>query len=90
LPILYIYRNVSFALSYRENEIDIGLRFLIPIEHKQKVFGKINYQTTDYGYLNKFKVKENENQRIMPLVNIIKRMDNVLNSFKTNEEHTTE
>lgn len=39
----------------------------------------------DHKYLNKSKVKENENQRMTPLVNIIKRMDNVLNSFKTND-----
>lgn len=58
---------------------------MIPIEYKQKFFGQINYQTTDYGYLNKLKAKENENQQMMPLVNIIKRMDNVLNSFKNNE-----
>lgn len=69
---------------YRENEIEVGLRFLIPIEHKQKLFGKVNYQTADYGYLNKLKSIENDNKHMMPLVNIIKRMDNVLNSFKTN------
>jgi len=83
LPILRVYRNLKFAFHYRENETDIGLRFLIPIEHKQNLFGKINYQTTDYGYLNK--LKGNENQHMMPLVNIIKRMDNVLNLFKINE-----
>ncbi|VVC36248.1 WD40/YVTN repeat-like-containing domain,WD40 repeat, conserved site,WD40 repeat,WD40-repeat-containing [Cinara cedri] len=75
---------VYVAQYKKENEKDIGLRFLIPIEHKQKVFRKINYQTTAYGYLDKTKAKENENQRMMPLVNIIKKMDSVLNSFKTN------
>jgi len=75
----------TFSIYFRENKIDIGLRFLIPNEHKQKIFEKNNYLRTDYGYLNKFKAKENENQRIMPLVNIIKRMDSVLNSFQTNE-----
>lgn len=54
------------------------------MEHKQKVFKKINHQTTDYEYLDKSKARENNNQRMMPLVNIIKKMDNVLNSFKTN------
>jgi len=58
---------------------------LIPIEHKQKVFGHINHHTAEYGYLNKIKTKENDNQRMMPLVNIIKRMDSVLNSFKIKE-----
>lgn len=58
---------------------------MVPTEHKQKLFGQINYQTTDYGYLNKLKEKGTENQQMMPLVNIIKRMDNVLNSFKTDE-----
>jgi len=59
---------------------------LIPIEHKQKVFGhNINHQTAEYGYLNKLKAKEHDSQRMMPLVNIIKRMDSVLNSFKIKE-----
>lgn len=49
------------------------------------MFEKINYETTDYEYLNKSKEKDIENQRMMPIVNIIKRMDNVLNSFKTND-----
>lgn len=78
-------KNFIFVLCSRENETDIGLRFLIPIKQKQKIFGQINYQTTDYGYVNKLKAKRNENQQMMPLVNIIKKMDNVLNSFNTNE-----
>lgn len=57
---------------------------MIPIEHKKKGFRKNNYQSTDYEYLDKSKAKENDNQRMMPLVNIIKKMDNVLSSFKTN------
>lgn len=58
---------------------------MIPKEHTQKVYRNINYQATDYaGYLDRVKSKENDNQRMMPLVNIIKRMDNVINSFKTN------
>lgn len=61
------------------------MRFLIPIEHKQKVFEHINHQTAEYEYLNKLKTKEHDNQRMMPLVNIIKRMDTVLNSFKIKE-----
>ncbi|KAF0764459.1 jouberin-like [Aphis craccivora] len=76
---------IYVAQYKKENKTDIGLRFLIPIEHKQKVFEHINHQTTEYEYLNKLKAKEHDNQRIMPLVNIIKRMDNVLNSFKTKE-----
>ncbi|XP_027847317.2 jouberin-like [Aphis gossypii] len=76
---------IYIAQYKKENETDIGLRFLIPVEHKQKVFEHINHQTAEYEYLNKLKAKEHDNQRIMPLVNIIKRMDNVLNSFKTKE-----
>ena len=58
---------------------------MIPIEQKQKVFGHINHQIAEYGYLNKSKAKDHDNQRMMPLVNIIKRMDSVLNSFKIKE-----
>ncbi|XP_022168434.1 jouberin-like [Myzus persicae] len=76
---------VYVAQYQKENETDIGLRFLIPVEHKQKVFGHINHHTAEYGYLNKLKAKEHDNQRMMPLVNIIKRMDSVLNSFKIKE-----
>lgn len=61
------------------------MRFLIPVEHKQKVFGHINHQIAEYGYLNKLKANEHDSQRMMPLVNIIKRMDSVLNSFKIRE-----
>ncbi|CAI6342730.1 unnamed protein product [Macrosiphum euphorbiae] len=76
---------IYVAQYKKENETDIGLRFLIPIEHKQKVFGHISHQTAEYGYLNKLKAKEHDSQRMMPLVNIIKRMDSVLNSFKIKE-----
>jgi len=58
---------------------------LVPAEHKQKSVGHIHHQTVDYGYFDKLKSKEHDNQRIMPLVNIIKRMDSVLNSFKIKE-----
>jgi len=58
---------------------------LIPTELKQKSFGHINHQTANYGYFDKLQAKEHDNQRMMPLVNIIKRMDSVLNSFKIKE-----
>lgn len=77
--------NTNFWSYCRDNDADIGLRFLIPTENKQKTFGQINYKTADYIYLNKLKATENENQRMMPLVNIIRRMDSVLNSFKIND-----
>lgn len=76
--------NFNFSLNYRESETDIGLRFLIPMEHKQKSLGPI-CQIRDNRHLNKSKAKGNENQHMLPLVNIIKRMDSVLNSFKINE-----
>ncbi|KAL5243740.1 hypothetical protein ACI65C_011150 [Semiaphis heraclei] len=76
---------VYVAQYKKENETDIGLRFLIPTEHKQKSFGHINLQTANYGYFDKLQAKEHDNQRMMPLVNIIKRMDSVLNSFKIKE-----
>ncbi|XP_025421008.1 jouberin-like isoform X2 [Sipha flava] len=76
---------IYIAQYKKDKETDIGLRFLIPTEHKQKIFGNINYQKTDEGCLNKFKANQSDNQRVIPLVNIIKKMDNVLNSYKTNE-----
>lgn len=82
-----LYRDLKCVvlIFHRENEIEIGLRFLIPKEHRQKVFRNINYQTTDYDYSNRVKSKENDNQHMMPLVNILKQMDSVINSFKTSD-----